>query len=301
MNTHLPTQLEYFLIRQSRPFIVFLTLSSTLMSTFLQIYFHFHFNVHFSSDLLSHHYHTFHVPVPSQPCQMMDAGLKPAEALGGTEVQEISNVSQKLYSCDLCPKKYALVMRFNRHKKDHKTGKALVQKKDEIQRAKAHEGPLKSCKTCGQVNVVEAKFLEHERTCQGNQCFFCKKQFLSAKTLKSHVSSVHLDKRSFVCPYCGKRLSQSGALKIHILTHTGEKPFSCSICHKRFGDQSNLNTHLEVHEKKKELTCNICSFKTRHKSSLYTHTRKTHERSNLFKCEYCDKTFPGKCWLTQHI
>ena len=178
MNTHFPTQLVYFLIRQSRPFIVFPTLSFTLMSTFLQIYFHFHFNVHFSSDLLSHHYHTFHVTVPSQPCQMMDAGLKPAEALGGTEVQEISNVSQKLYSCDLCPKKYALVIRFDRHKNDHKTGKAVAQEKDEIQSAnrgwhcdlcgktgsnysslkmhksQAHEGPPKSCKSCGKVYVL---------------------------------------------------------------------------------------------------------------------------------------------------
>ena len=218
------------------------------------------------------------VAVPSQPCQMMDASLKPAEALGGTEVQEMSDVSQKLYSCDLCPKKYALIMRFNRHKNDHKTGKAVVQKKDEIQRAnkgwhcdlcgktgsnysslkrhesQAHEGPRKSCKTCGKVYVVMDKFLEHERTCRGKQCLICKKQFLSSDTLKSHVSSVHLDERSFVCPYCGKRLSQSGALKIHIRLHTGEKPFPCSICHKRFGNKCTLNTHLEVHEKQKELS-----------------------------------------------
>ena len=40
--------------------------------------------------------------VASQPCQRMDASLKPAEASGGTEVHEIGNVSQKLYSCDLC-------------------------------------------------------------------------------------------------------------------------------------------------------------------------------------------------------
>ena len=66
----------------------------------------------------------------SQSCQRMDESLKPAEAHGGTEVHEIGNVSQKLYSCDLCPKKYALVMRFNRHKNDHKTGKAVAQEKD---------------------------------------------------------------------------------------------------------------------------------------------------------------------------
>ena len=34
--------------------------------------------------------------------------MKPAEAPGGREVHEIGNASQKLYSCDLCPKKYAL-------------------------------------------------------------------------------------------------------------------------------------------------------------------------------------------------
>ena len=116
--------------------------------------------------------------VASQPCQRMDASLKPAEALGSTKVQEISNVSQKLYSCDLCHKKYALVMRFNRHKNDHKTGKAVVQKKDEIQRAnkgwqcnlcgktgsnysslkrhksQVHEGPPKSCKNCGTAIII---------------------------------------------------------------------------------------------------------------------------------------------------
>ena len=72
------------------------------------------------------------------------------------------------------------------------------------------------------------------------------------------------------------RLTESGKLKIHERTHTGEKPFDCSKCDKAFSVNSSLKTHERTHNGEKPFACSKCdkAFVTSSKLKIHdlTHT-----------------------------
>ena len=78
----------------------------------------------------------------------------------------------------------------------------------------------------------------------------CNRKFTQDDTLLRHIRTVHDQVKAFECPHCPHEATTSGALKQHILTHTGEKNFKCDICDKKFTGSSNLNRHIRtVHDK----------------------------------------------------
>ena len=208
--------------------------------------------------------------VASEPPQTMDASLDTTAAV--VQTHHIS----KLFACDLCPKKYTLILRFHRHKKDHQTGKADTKLTDEVDKANSgwycelcdksgssyhslkrhettHKEPDHKCNFCKKKFCFKGNFLRHQNTCHGNnECSFCKRLFPSVTILQSHQNT-HKDEKHHGCSICGKRLTQSGNLKSHIRKHTGEKPFSCSLCEKPFRSKGLLEIHKTTHLKLKEI------------------------------------------------
>ena len=101
-------------------------------------------------------------------------------------------------------------MRFNRHRNDHKTGKAATKLKCEVEKANkgwhcdlcgksgssysslkrhesAHKGPEETCKFCERKYQFKGTLLKHEKTCQEKvtkECLLCGKQFPSLSALK---------------------------------------------------------------------------------------------------------------------
>ena len=237
------------------------------------------------------------------------------EAKNPTELNSQTN----LFACDLCPKKYAIIMRFNRHKNDHMNGKIRTtgeqdwnceqcgksgrgyrsNKKHEF----THKDPDKKCNVCGKKFRSEILLLKHQRTHtdEGNKCNFCGKWFESLTNLRVH-EFIHTDEKPFSCPLCPKKFTQSGALKIHKRTHSDELRYPCSICDKSFKSGAILNEHKENHQKEKDFKCNICSFETHNRGTLYSHKRKIHSKSKLTlsNCDQCGLGFTSNKSMNKH-
>jgi len=103
-------------------------------------------------------------------------------------------------------------------------------------------------------------------------CPHCDKTYTSSGALKMHVRTHTLPCR---CPVCGKSFSRPWLLQGHLRTHTGERPFRCVVCSRAFADRSNLRAHAQTHSAAKRYQCTGCRRSFSRLSLLVRHERHT--------------------------
>ncbi|XP_045181677.1 sal-like protein 1 isoform X25 [Mercenaria mercenaria] len=54
-------------------------------------------------------------------------------------------------------------------------------------------------------------------------------------------------RKMHTCVLCGKQMTTSYSLRMHMRLHSGDLPFECEQCHKRFNTKWNLKTHSITH------------------------------------------------------
>ncbi|TDG48837.1 hypothetical protein AWZ03_004740 [Drosophila navojoa] len=153
------------------------------------------------------------------------------------------------------------------------------------------------------------------------QCGQCPSKYNRKDRLTAHVKKCHAagtsgptaasekliknatgakQQKSFLCAFCGKAVSSSSNLIIHIRRHTGEKPFKCDYCDMAFPRSSDLQCHRRTHTGERPHVCTVCQKGFARSYKLQQHMR-IHNGERPYKCTYCDKSFTQSNDLTLHI
>ena len=67
--------------------------------------------------------------------------------------------------------------------------------------------------------------------------------------------------KKYSCPTCGKVFPRAGALKRHLVIHSGKRPFKCFICGRGFTQCGNLKTHMKVHKGQRQQEAHLSLWK----------------------------------------
>nr|CAI5870414.1 unnamed protein product [Callosobruchus analis] len=226
-------------------------------------------------------------------------------------------------SCSYCNKTFVHKKSLNDHiAKKHPDFIASVS-------SKVHECTECSFKTTKISNLREHMAKHPElgvfSKCVFSKCTYCNKTFTRKAFLNQHITNKHpdfiasLDCKIHQCTKCTYKTTRSSLLRNHMKKHpelavTKNSVFNrCTYCNKTFAYKISLNDHIikkhpdfiatvssKIHE------CAKCTYKTTISSKLTEHMIKhTDFASNcvLIKCTctYCDKTFPRKTLLNEHI
>ncbi|XP_077391694.1 uncharacterized protein LOC144027763 [Festucalex cinctus] len=165
------------------------------------------------------------------------------------------------------------------------TGLTVKIEDDEGQSLQLHPSPSEnrgsnSSQADGEPPTINKKSKgEHSSENKHLSCSQCGRTFAYKSALKMHMIT-HSGEKPFACSVCGKSFSFKQNMSRHVAIHTGEKPFSCSVCEKRFFSKFELRRHMSTHNTEKAFSCSVCTQRFYHGSHLRLHM-KTHTGEKL--------------------
>lgn len=120
--------------------------------------------------------------------------------------------------------------------------------------------------------------------------------------VKKNKTVVRKSPRQHQCKYCYKIFPFPNVLKKHYRVHTGERPYECDLCGNRFTHQNTLKNHkMCIHNcgREEDFTCGHCDKKFPIKERLIEHVR-IHTGYYPHRCDKCLKSFTRASQLWQH-
>ena len=129
------------------------------------------------------------------------------------------------------------------------------------------------CDQCGKKFYRRCNLLRHKRRHgkSSKSCPFCDDTYATPILLSHHMEREHSDKKSVVCPTCGKAFFRKANLRSHVTVHSDAKPHMCEVCGVSFKLLTNLITHRRVHTGERPYACNHCGRRFTQHSTLRSH------------------------------
>lgn len=177
------------------------------------------------------------------------------------------------------------------------------------------DGKVFFCSKCGRHFTTANHLMQHmDMNCSQLHCSICRKPFKDLLALKMHRVTCHmsLPKKNrpaeltkpmqYVCNHCGRIFKTAGALKLHVMTHTGERLLACRVagCNKRFAQHSTRSFHERTHSDDMPHICAVCGRRFKHATTVRLHMS-VHTGYKPYQCPSCPMVFRRTCHLQQHL
>lgn len=149
---------------------------------------------------------------------------------------------------------------------------------------------LFKCDKCEFVTRHKANLKSHQLTHllpyekeRIHKCDKCPKSFYTRNILIKHISKVHGEKQTYVCPICAKVFNSLERLKGHDWHHSGKK-YECYICGAKYSGRGRYKWHFDTSHPNEPLhCCKVCNFKTFLHSVLKQHFLSKEHTENIQK------------------
>ncbi|ODM97986.1 putative zinc finger protein [Orchesella cincta] len=206
------------------------------------------------------------------------------------KAKSMKNYNPRLWTCEECSFTTTTSSRMEQHLRKH----------EGTEDERNYECP--DCK----MKFKRKQYFEHHVTLYCGQinwyCDACVK-WIPRQKLKEHVDELHSG-QLYPCKYCGHQYVSYTSYSPFYHIAEGRK-HDCLECQepKTFKSKARLHRHLYEQHGHDEFVFNCsyenCSVTFYLESSLRAHVVRSHEQT--IKCEACDKPFPSKGSLEQHI
>ncbi|XP_049801173.1 zinc finger protein 345-like [Schistocerca nitens] len=163
------------------------------------------------------------------------------------------------------------------------------------------------CRVCRTEFSSEEQMAAHHIPDKPLSCSLCGRQFCEQRVLRIHRRRCHpngipAQRKSYLCPQCGRVFGDRGRYRRHREAHLDKQPHRCEVCPRGFSTQQALARHTFLaHPHRQGFRCQDCRLSFRDSNALRDHIRKDHPSNSSLVCDVCHDSWPAASFLAHYL